>query len=88
VSTVPLDLFEQVRALVALDPARLDTTTAANPGRFATVEGMLVVDKRGVLWVVGHHSAERLDRLLWQAFHVDPDEAILGRLRVTVGALP
>jgi hypothetical protein len=70
-----------------VDRSRLHVSTSANPGRWAAIEGMIVKDEDGSLWIAGPQSEERLDRAIWKAFHVDPDDFILGRLRVTVEAV-
>jgi hypothetical protein len=81
------DSVQHARALVAIDASRLDVDTSANPGRFAHVEALLVFDRTSQrFWIVGHHDVKRLDEALWQAFHVDPDDEIIGRVRVTLEA--
>lgn len=79
--------IEHVRALVASDSTRLDVEQSANPGRFTAVEALLVFDRTTQrFWIVGHNDVKRLDEALWQAFHVDPDDEIIGRVRVTFEA--
>lgn len=78
-------VFDRARALA---PSRIGTSTGANPGRWAMVVGMIVRADDGTLWVVGHHDAEPLDGALWRAFHVDPDDDILGRLQVVIETAP
>lgn len=77
--------FENVRARTL--GRRLSVWTQANPGRQMEVEAQLVADVDKTLWLVGPVHAERLDSVLFGGLHVDPDEAHLGRFRITVEAV-
>jgi hypothetical protein len=76
----------RARLLSEVDRERLDLVTTANPGRFCSVEAMLVHDAEQGFWLVTHDDALKLDDALWAGFHEDPAEEILGRVRVTIEA--
>jgi hypothetical protein len=64
----------------------------ANPGRWCYVEGRITVEHPAVPGdAVGGAArllvdGEPLDTVIWNAMHVDPDDKVLGHLRIEVEA--
>lgn len=77
----------RARLLAQTDSSRLDLVTVASPGSSASIEATLVHEFGGGFWVVTHDDALMLDDVLWAAYHRDPSEDIIGRVRVSIVAL-
>jgi hypothetical protein len=77
-----------LRARLLNGDEQLGFVASANPGHVAQVEAYVVHDRTRGLWIVLPDDARRLDDTLWASFHVDPDEELLGRVRVTIEAIP
>ena len=76
----------RARLLMQADRSRLDLVTTTDPGRSCSIEGFVVHDRVQGLWLVLDDDALRLDETLWAAYHDDPHEELLGRVRVTMEA--